>query len=472
MDKKTFRKVLRFLLIYIVIIVGFYFVGDKEIRTREYFSELPEANDILGELSEGTVVEQQFLSQTDEITKITLNMATYARTNRGLIVVSLVDSAAQTTLSQLLMNSSLLENNSLYEWQLDAPIQDAFGRSYTITIGSECPAGEAPTIYWHNGTVTNTSLRLNGETVDQTLCFSYTGRTTTWFGSNYWKLAGGLTLLLLIYFVWVNYRMGHGKRTILGTVCGVWDRYHFLIQQLVARDFKTKYKRSVLGYLWSFLNPLLTMTVQYIVFSTIFRSDIQNFPVYLLSGIILFNFFTDAVGQGLSAIVNNASLITKVYVPKYIYPVTKVISSSINLVISIIPLMLVALLTGAPITKALLLLPFGLICLLIFSIGLSLALSSAMVFFRDTQYLWGIVSLAWMYATPLFYPENIIPPQYKFIQQLNPIYYIVKFVRTLMIDGVSPEPTLYVYCIFFSVSMLGIGALIFKKTQDRFVLYI
>ena len=95
-----------------------------------------------------------------------------------------------------------------------------------------------------------------------------------------------------------------------------------------------------------------------------------------------------------------------------------------------------------------------------------------MVFFRDTQYLWGIVSLAWMYATPLFYPENIIPPQYKFIQQLNPIYYIVKFVRTLMIDGVSPEPTLYVYCIFFSVSMLGIGAVIFKKTQDRFVLYI
>ena len=160
------------------------------------------------------------------------------------------------------------------------------------------------------------------------------------------------------------------------------------------------------------------------------------------------------------------------YVPKYIYPVTKVISSSINLIISVIPLFLVALLTGAPITKALLLLPFGLLCLIAFSIGMALALSSAMVFFRDTQYLWGIISLAWMYATPLFYPENIIPEQYRLIQKLNPMYYIVKFVRTLMIDGVSPEPVMYVYCLGSALLMLVVGAAIFKKTQDRFVLYI
>lgn len=472
MDNRTVKKVIRFLFIYIIVIVGFYFIGDAELRTRESFSEMPEASGVLDELSEGTIIEQDFVSQSEIIVKLTLNMATYARTNRGHIVVSLVDTSAQTNAAQLIMDAGLLEDNSFYEWQLDKPVQNALGRSYTLTIGSECPLGEAPTIYYHDKIQDGTSLRVNGEPVSKTLCFSYTGRTTTWFGSHYWLLAGGLTVLILLYLAWVHVQMSRGKKTVLGTVLGIWDRYRFLIQQLVARDFKTKYKRSVLGYLWSFLNPLLTMVVQYIVFSTIFRSDIQNFPVYLLSGIILFNFFTDAVGQGLSAIVNNASLITKVYVPKYIYPVTKVISSSINLVISIIPLMLVALLTGAPITKALLLLPFGLICLIVFSIGLSLALSAAMVFFRDTQYLWGIVSLAWMYATPLFYPENIIPPQYKLIQKLNPMYYIVKFVRTLMIDGVSPDPMLYVYCIFFSLCMLGIGAVIFKKTQDRFVLYI
>lgn len=129
-----------------------------------------------------------------------------------------------------------------------------------------------------------------------------------------------------------------------------------------------------------FLNPLLTMTVQYIVFSTIFRSGISNFPVYLLSGIILFNFFTDAVGQGLTSIVGNASLITKVYVPKYIYPVTRVVSCSINMLISVIPLLIVTLLTGAKITPAVLLLPFALACLLLFCIGMSLLLSTTEVF--------------------------------------------------------------------------------------------
>ena len=168
------------------------------------------------------------------------------------------------------------------------------------------------------------------------------------------------------------------------------------------------------------------MMVQYIVFSQLFRSNIENFPVYLLSGIVLFSFFTESVGQGLTAILANASLITKVYVPKYIYPVTKVVSSSINLFISLIPLMIVVLLTGQRITKAILLIPFPLICLLIFCIGMTFMLCTSEVFFRDTQYLWGVATLAWTYATPLFYPENIIPDRFKFIQTYNPMYHYIK----------------------------------------------
>ena len=252
----------------------------------------------------------------------------------------------------------------------------------------------------------------------------------------------------------------------------VWEKYRFLIKQLVARDFKTKYKRSILGYLWSFLNPLLTMAVQYIVFSTLFRSDIKNFPVYLLTGIILFNFFSEAVGQGLISIVANAALITKVYVPKYIYPSTKVISCAINLLISIIPLLIVTILTGTRITLAIFLLPFVLLCLLVFCIGMSLALSSAMVFFRDTQYLWGIACLIWTYATPLFYPESIIPDRFQFILKVNPMYYFVRFARTILIDGISPDPTLYAYCILSAALALVIGSFIFKKAQDKFVLFI
>lgn len=472
MNRNVIKGICSFFIIYFVFIFGFYFVGDKEIQYREKHTELPAADGALEEFSEGTVILQEFRSETDILSKLTFSVATYGRVNRGHIVVSLIDNSTQRNLEILTMESGLLEDNSLYEWQLKTPIENALGKSYTISVGSECPLGEAPTMYYQNGALPGFQMTVNGVLTDKMLRFSYAGYTKTFLGQYYWQTASLLTIVLLLYSMWAVLREKRGKGTIAGNLLRVGKRYKFLIQQLVARDFKTKYKRSVLGYLWSFLNPLLTMTVQYIVFSTIFRSDIKNFPVYLLSGIILFNFFTDAVGQGLSAIVNNASLITKVYVPKYIYPVTKVLSSSINLVISMIPLIIMALVTGAPMTKALLLLPFGLLCLLVFSIGLSLALSSAMVFFRDTQYLWGIISLAWMYATPLFYPENIIPAQYSFIHKLNPMYYIVKFVRTIFIEGISPEPVLYLYCMGSAVAMMIIGIIVFKKTQDRFVLYI
>ena len=214
------------------------------------------------------------------------------------------------------------------------------------------------------------------------------------------------------------------------------------------------------------------MGVQYIVFSTIFKSGIENFPVYLLSGVVFFNFFTEAVGLGLTSIVGNAALITKVYVPKYIYPVTRVLSSTINLVISLIPLFLLTLLTGAKLTKAVLLLIVPISSVLIFSIGLALALSASMVFFRDTQYLWGIVSMAWMYLTPLFYPADILPPGFQVLLKWNPLSRIIHFVRVVLIQGSSPELSEYVACIGFAMGMLFIGAWIFKRNQDKFVLYI
>ena len=328
------------------------------------------------------------------------------------------------------------------------------------------------TLYYGDVLEGQTSLTINGQSFAGELSLSVQGVDYSLFGLYYlgWVAAAGV--ILLAYMAWSDYQESKGKLTKGKLVSVIWKKYRFLIEQLVARDFKTKYKRSVLGYLWSFLNPLLTMLVQYIVFSTIFRSGIENYPVYLLSGIILFNFFSEAVGQGLGSIVYNASLITKVYVPKYIYPVTKVASTSINLFISIIPLLLVTMLTGVKITPAILLLPFVLGCLLLFCVGMVLMLSAAMVFFRDTQYLWGIISMVWMYATPLFYPENIIPPHFRFIQTCNPMYHMIKFARTIFIDGVSPAPSLYGTCILSAVLTCIVGAFVFKKTQDKFVLYI
>lgn len=248
------------------------------------------------------------------------------------------------------------------------------------------------------------------------------------------------------------------------------NRYGYLIRQLVSRDFKNKYKRSVLGILWSFLNPLLTMLVQYIVFSTVFRNDTPNFPLYLLTGIVCFNFFSESSNMALQSIVGNASLITKVYVPKYIYPLSRVLSSTVNLLLSLIPLLLIMLLTHTPIRLSICLAPFGLICLVGFCMGIGFLLSTMMVFFRDTQFLWGVVSLLWMYATPIFYPESILPERFLFVFKCNPLYHIIRFIRIILIYGVSPEPKAYILCFIASFVPLLVGTAVFKKFQDEFVL--
>lgn len=249
-------------------------------------------------------------------------------------------------------------------------------------------------------------------------------------------------------------------------------KYRFLMEQLVLRDFKTKYKRSILGVFWSFLNPLLMMTIQYAVFMNLFKFDIENYAVYLLSGIIFFNFFIEATTQAMTSIVGNAPLITKVYVPKYIFPVSRVFSSVINLLLSVIPLALVMIFSGMRITWSILLLPFGIMCMIIFTIGVSLVLSSIMVFFRDTQFLWGVITTAWMYATPIIYPESILTANILLIMKFNPMYHFVRFNRIILLHGVSPEPKAYLYCIVFALATLILGVFLFKKTQDKFVLYI
>lgn len=249
-------------------------------------------------------------------------------------------------------------------------------------------------------------------------------------------------------------------------------RYRFLIKQLVIRDFKLKYKRSVLGVFWSFLNPLLTMGVQYIVFSKLFRFDIDYYPVYLLAGIVMFNYFSEACMLTLSSVVGNAQLINKVYVPKYIYPLTRVLSSLINLVISMIPLILVALFAGLRPSFSYILIIFPLLCIAVFSLGLGMLLATSMVFFRDTQFLWGVLSMIWMYLTPIFYPASILPEKTLWIVKANPLYYYVDFVRTCVISGASPDAGTYLLCLLWAFVMLALGAFVFKRHQDDFILWI
>ncbi|MBQ8554517.1 MAG: ABC transporter permease [Clostridia bacterium] len=249
-------------------------------------------------------------------------------------------------------------------------------------------------------------------------------------------------------------------------------RYGFLMEQLVKRNFNTKYRQSVLGVLWSFLNPLLTMAVQYVVFSTIFQSEIDHFPVYLLSGIILFNFFTECVSLGMDSIVLNGPLITKVAMPKLVYPLSRSLSSLINLVISFVPLLLVMLLSGAPLTPALLLIPVAAVLLFGFALGMTLILCTLNVFFRDTRFLWSVVSLLWTYATPIFYPIDIIPAAWQAIFRLNPMYQFIDFLRTITIHGACPSAMQFAACILCAVLPLAAGLLVFRWQEDKFVFHL
>lgn len=176
--------------------------------------------------------------------------------------------------------------------------------------------------------------------------------------------------------------------------------------------------------------------------------------------------------MALTSIIGNAGLITKVYMPKYIYPLTRVMSSVVNLGISLIPLILVALATGVRFQKSAVLAFYFWACLIIFSLGLGLLLSAAMVFFRDTQFLWGVMTMIWMYATPIFYPESILPEEFRFVLNINPIYHFLKNTRICILDGISPEPAVYVYCLMMAMCMLTLGAWVFRRSQDRFVLYL
>lgn len=469
------KMAVKLFILYICLAVAFYYLAGEQLRIRDSRGNISMGTAQTGavELVEGTVVEQTFTPEIQRLNSVAVQFGTYMRSNAGTVTIQLLDARDSTCLLEKQVNAAEITEGMVIELTAQAPIEKIYGvpMIIRITADSVMGSGVCPLV---DSTMSSEgeSLRVNGTAVDGTLCFSASGEDYIWTGLHYWKFVAGGACILVLSFFWIGMRLKNGKRSYVINAMVAIRKYRFLIRQLVARDFKTKYKRSVLGVLWSFLNPLLTMLVQYFVFSTIFRADIPNYPVYLLIGIIMFNFFSESCGMSLTSILGNASLITKVYVPKYIYPLTRVISSVINLAISLLPLLLVMLFTGTHLEKSAILAFFFLGCLVLFCLGLGMLLSAMMVFFRDTQFLWNVCSMLWMYATPIFYPESILPEQFHVILNLNPLYYFLKCTRMCVLDGISPEPILYVVSFLIAIAMLLVGSWIFNKTQDRFVLYL
>lgn len=256
-------------------------------------------------------------------------------------------------------------------------------------------------------------------------------------------------------------------------------KYSFLMSQMISRDFKVKYKRSVLGIIWSLLYPVLMMAVMALVFSNMFKFKVEgvNYLVYLMIGFVMFNFFTEATHSAMSSVIGNFSLINKVYLPKYIFPLSKCLFSGINFLLTLIPLAVIILVTGSGDTKCIinvyyLLIPYAFLCMFLFIVGIGFILSCIAVFFRDILYIYGIITTIWNYFTPVFYDISILPETLQKIFPINPLYQFIDFVRTIILYNELPSLSNFLMCAIYGVGMFLLGSIIFKAKQDKYIYYL
>ena len=266
--------------------------------------------------------------------------------------------------------------------------------------------------------------------------------------------------------------MFQNLKTRVGNMAAALKKYNPLLIELVSRDIKVRYRKSVLGMLWTVLNPLLMMCVITVVFSTIFKQNIPNFPIYYLSGSLIFSFNSEATTNAMHSILSNCSLIKKVYLPKYLFPISCVLSSLVNLGFSLVAMFIVMIVTRTPFHATLLLMPIPIFYTFLFSVGLGTMLAALTVYFRDIAHFYSVFILAWTYFTPIFYPVEILPDAVMKLMQINPMYHLVSYMRSIVLYGVFPSLKENLLCLCLGLLMLALGLFVFYKKQDKFVLYV
>ncbi|MBO7718973.1 MAG: ABC transporter permease [Methanosphaera sp.] len=249
------------------------------------------------------------------------------------------------------------------------------------------------------------------------------------------------------------------------------NKYKSLLAELVRRDIKIKYRRSVLGILWSLLDPLLSMILLTIIFSTLFKR-VENYPIYYLTGMTAFTLFRSGSTQAMRSIISSSGIWKVMYVPKYIYVISAVTSNFITYVLSLSVLFGIMFVLNVKFTVFILFASLPILILIIITIGAGLIMATINVFFRDMEHLYTVFCTMLMYAMPIFYPADIVPPRFRIFQTYNPLLQIIEALRDCFLYGKLYEPFMIYYPAICSVVILVIGLLLFYKYQDKFILYV
>lgn len=248
--------------------------------------------------------------------------------------------------------------------------------------------------------------------------------------------------------------------------------YQFLFEELVKRDFKKRYNRTVLGIVWSVLSPLLMLSVVAVIFGNFFGRSIEHYVIYLFSGQIIFNYFTEATNEGMLALVNNSSIFSKVNVPKYLFLFSKNISAIINFLIILFIYFFFVALEGINFTWQFVLLIYPIICLITINVGIGLILSALYIFFRDIQYLYRIFTQVVMYGSAIFYSIDILPQHLQMLFYCNPVFVCITYFRSIVLHNTVPDLWLHLLLAGYALVLFGIGGWVYKKYNYKFLYYV
>jgi ABC-2 type transport system permease protein len=251
-----------------------------------------------------------------------------------------------------------------------------------------------------------------------------------------------------------------------------WMQYRFLFEELVKRDFKKKYKRTVLGMAWSVLSPLMTLLVMRLVFTQFFGRTMEHYTTYLFCGNLIFSYFSESTGQGMMSLMGNASIFTKVNVPKYLFLFSKNVQTLINFGLTMCVFVAFCVWDQISFSWHFMLLVIPIFCLVFFNVGVGLILSALFVFFRDIQYLWSIFLQLLMYLSAIFYTVDSYLPQIQSLFYINPIYVFITYFRTVVLYNMVPPLWLHGLLLLDTGIVLLIGCWMYKKYNTRFLYYV